>query len=111
MVIQVRQVKGVTVLTLSGSINTSSAPKVNQFIHAEIARGNVHLVADCKSLDYTDSTGLRVLLAAIKATRSRSGDLRLVAVQPDVLRVLELSGFISLLKLFDDLDSALASYS
>jgi hypothetical protein len=37
--------------------------------------------------------------------------MRLASVQPDVLKVLNLSGFTNILKMFDDLDSAIASYS
>jgi anti-anti-sigma factor len=62
-------------------------------------------------VDYTSSAGLRVLLGAIKDTRSQGGDLRLTGVQPDVLKVLNLSGFTNILKMFETVDSAIASYS
>ena len=45
-----------------------------------------------------------------KETRAQSGDMRLSGVQPDVLKVLNLSAFTNILKLFDDLDSAVASF-
>jgi hypothetical protein len=32
-------------------------------------------------------------------------------VQPDVMKVLNLSGFTNILKMFDSLDAAVASYS
>jgi len=36
--------------------------------------------------------------------------MRLTGVQPDVLKVLNLSGFTNILKLYDDMDAAVASY-
>jgi anti-sigma B factor antagonist len=111
MEIQDRQVNGVTVLSLTGSIDAMSAPKITEYIHELVAKGNINLVADFSGVDYTSSAGLRVLLGAIKETRAQSGDMRLTGVQPDVLKVLNLSGFTNILKLFDDLDAAVASYA
>ena len=111
MEIQDRQVNGVTVLSLTGSIDAMTAPKITEYIHELVSKGNIKLVADFSGVDYTSSAGLRVLLGAIKETRAQSGDTRLAGVQPDVLKVLNLSGFTNILKLFDDLNTAVASYA
>jgi len=111
MEMQDKQVNGVTVLSLKGSIDAMTAPKITEYIHGLVAKGNIKLIADFSGVDYTSSAGLRVLLGAIKETRAQSGDMRLTGVQHDVLKVLTLSGFTNILKLFDDLDSAVASFS
>jgi anti-sigma B factor antagonist len=111
MDIQARQVGGVTILTLVGSIDALTAPRVTEFIQGQIAQGNARLVADFQGVDYTSSAGLRVLLGAIKESRSQSGDMRLAGVQPDVFKVLNLSGFTNILKLYPNLDAAVASYA
>lgn len=111
MEIKDKQVDGVTVLTLNGSIDAITAPEITEFIQAQIAKGNAKLVADLSGVDYTSSAGLRVLLGAIKETRAQSGDLRLAGIQPDVQKVLTLSGFTNILKIFDDTDAAVASYA
>ena len=106
-----RQAGGVTVLSLKGSIDAMTAPKISEFIQGHVAKGNVKLVADFNGVDYTSSAGLRVLLGAIKDTRAQGGDMRLAGVQPDVLKVLNLSGFTNILKMFDNADEAVASYA
>lgn len=111
MEIKDKQIDSVTVITLAGSIDAMTAPKITDFIQAQIAKGNIKLVADISGVDYTSSAGLRVLLGAIKETRAQSGDLRLTGIQPDVQKVLSLSGFTNILKTFDTLDAAVASYS
>lgn len=111
MEIQGRQVDGVTVLSLKGSIDAVTAPKVTEFIQGQIANGNIKLVADLSGVDYTSSAGLRVLLSAIKETRAQSGDIRLADIQPDVQKVLNLSGFTNILKVFDNVDAAVASFA
>jgi len=111
MEIQDKQVDGVTVLSLKGSIDAVTAPKVTEFIQGHIVKGNIKLVADLSGVDYTSSAGLRVLLGAIKETRAQSGDIRLAGIQPDVQKVLNLSGFTNILKIFDDVEAAVASFA
>jgi anti-sigma B factor antagonist len=111
MEIKDKQVNGVTILILKGSIDAMTAPKITEYIQGLVSNENVKLVADFSSVDYTSSAGLRVLLGAIKDTRAQSGDMRLTGVQPDVMRVLSLSGFTNILKMFDDVGAAAASYA
>ena len=111
MEIKDKQVDGVTVISLMGSIDAMTAPKITEFIQGQIGKGNIKLVADMSGVDYTSSAGLRVLLGAIKETRSQSGDLRLTGIQPDVQKVLNLSGFTNILKVFDEVDAAVASFA
>jgi len=110
MDIQDKQVNEVTVIILNGSIDAMTAPQITDYIKGHVGKGNIKLVADLNGVDYTSSAGLRVLLGAIKDTRAQSGDMRLAGVQPDVLKVLNLSGFTNILKIFDDVDAAVASY-
>ena len=111
MDIKDKQVNGITVISLTGSIDAMTAPKITEFIQGQIAKGNIKLVADLSGVDYTSSAGLRVLLGAIKDTRAQSGDLRLASVQPDVQKVLNLSGFTNILKVFGEVDAAVSSYA
>ncbi len=51
-----------------------------------------------------------MLLATLKQARSRGGDLRLAALNPDVRKVLDLSGFTTILRVFDSVDDAVQSF-
>lgn len=105
-----KKVGEVSILTLIGSIDAFTAPKFSELINNQVSSGNIKLVADLKAVEYTSSAGLRALLGGIKETRSLGGDLRLVSVQPDVLKVLNISGFTQLVQLFENINSALNSY-
>ena len=110
MDIQDRHVNNITILTLNGDIDALSAPAVTEYINGLVSKGNINLIVDLSGVGYTSSAGLRLLLGAVKETRMQGGDLRLAAVQPGVLKVLNLSGFTNILKIFDGVDSALASF-
>lgn len=109
--IEIQQRDHAAVVCIVGSVDGLTAPVLLAEFHACVAAGNICLVADLGSVDYTSSAGLRALLATMKETRLQGGDLRLSNVTPHVLKVLELSGFTSIMKLYDDVDTAVASYA
>ena len=101
----------VTVLAIAGSVDSLTADTLTTALAQQVGDGRVRLVADFSAVDYTSSAGLRALLGALKDSRRLGGDLRLAAVQPSVQRVLSLSGFASIIKIFDDVAAAMASYA
>ena len=110
MEIMTEQRGTVTVIAIVGSVDGMTAATMVGSFRAQVGEGKVRLVGDFFGVDYTSSAGLRALLETVKETRQQGGDLRLSRVQPDVLRVLELSGFTHILKLFPDIESAVASF-
>jgi anti-sigma B factor antagonist len=100
----------VTVLAIAGSVDSLTADQLTASLSEQIGAGRIHLVADFAAVDYTSSAGLRSLLGTVKDSRRLGGDLRLAAVQPSVLRVLSLSGFASIIKIFGNVGEAVSSY-
>jgi len=100
----------VTVLRLSGSVDSLTASDLLDALSEQIKAARVRLVADFSDVAYTSSAGLRTLLATLKDARRQGGDLRLAGVQPPVHKVLELSGFTSILQLYTDVPAACASF-
>ncbi|MEO9079602.1 MAG: STAS domain-containing protein [Rhodanobacter sp.] len=111
MIIETNQREQVTVVCVTGSVDGMTAPALTAELHACVTAGNIYLVADLSGVDYTSSVGLRTLLAIMKETRQKGGDLRLSRVTPNVLKVLELSGFTSIMRLYEDVDAAVNSYA
>jgi anti-sigma B factor antagonist len=101
----------VTVIAIAGSVDSLTAEQLTSALVEHVGTGRIHLVCDFKDVNYTSSAGLRSLLGALKESRRLGGDLRMAAVQPSVLRVLSLSGFASIIKIFDDVPGAVGSYA
>ena len=110
MQISIDRQRHVTVVAVAGSLDALTADALTVALQDEVRAGHTQLVAALSELEYTSSAGLRVLLGTLKDARQHGGDLRLAGVQARVLRVLELSGFTGILKLFPDVPSAVASY-
>lgn len=111
MNLEKKQMGDVTIVAFKGSLDTLTAPRTTEYLNELITAGSTKLVVDFGGVDYTSSAGLRVLLAAVKETRSSGGDLYLTNVRPDVQKVLTLSGFTSILKIFPDVDTALENFA
>lgn len=102
---------GVTIARVVGNVDTVTAEHLLASLQAAMQEGPAQLVGDFSGVTYTSSAGLRSLLAAMKQARREGGDVRLAAVTDRVRKVLELSGFTSILRLYPDVDSAVASYA
>ena len=100
----------VTPVHITGSVDGLTSDALQRVLAGEVAAGHHKLVADFAAVDYTSSAGLRVVLATLKQARSRGGDLRLAALNPEVRKVIELSGFTSILKVFATADDAVRSF-
>lgn len=101
---------GVQVIQIAGSLDATTSNDANKQLEAAI-ENNSRIVLDMASLDYLSSAGVRVLLGAIKATRSNNGDLRLANMSGMVLDTLQLAGITSITKSYDDVNSAVASFA
>ena len=101
----------VQVVAVKGNLDALTAPELADALATELRAGHAQLVADLSELEYTSSAGLRVLLNSVKEARSKGGDLRLAGVQANVKKVLDLSGFMSIMKTYADVDAAVASFA
>lgn len=110
MEINHKQEGQVTIVSVIGSLDALTAPSLTESFGACLKAGNSKLVVDLASLDYTSSAGLRVLLNTVKEARARGGDLRLAAVQANVKKVFDLSGFVSIMQFYPDVAAAVASF-
>lgn len=111
MEIHIEARESATVVAIEGSVDGLTAETLLETLRGQVEDGNTRLVADLSDVDYTSSAGLRALLATVKEARRRGGDVRLAQVNPNVRKVLDLSGFTSILKLYDEVDAAVVSFA
>ena len=108
---EVRHENDGTVVAVSGSVDALTAADLARVITAEIVDGHVQLVVDLTGLEFMSSAGLRTLLGAVKETRSNGGDLRIASTNPGIDKVLKMSGFHNIAKVFTSSTDALSSFA
>ncbi len=77
-----------------GRIDTIRAPQFADGIEQVLDDGVKDVTLDFSRVAYISSTGLRVLMQAVREMRKRRGEIRITNVNEDVYAVLETTGFI-----------------
>lgn len=110
MDISTRSVDGILAIDIEGKLDTqTSTPALEELLEHIDARPDKVLIS-LSSLEFVSSAGLRVILRVAKQVRGYSGDLKVSGAQGVVKEVLEISGFDSLLDLYEDEAQAVASF-
>ncbi len=106
---EVRQVGDITVVAVSESVDALTAPELTRLLSQQIAGGHCNLVVDLTGVEFMSSAGLRTLLGGVKESRMAGGDLRIASTNPGLDKVLKMSGFNNIAKVFTASLDAVAS--
>lgn len=107
---EVKHEKGVAVVSVSESVDALTAAELSKVISAQITNDHANVIVDLTQVEFMSSAGLRTLLGAVKESRSSGGDLRIASSNPGVGKVLKMSGFHNIAKVFESPAEALASF-
>lgn len=110
MEITVREMNRVDLISVSGRVDSSTAPQLGEALNAQIGSGTSNLVLDLADVEYLSSAGLREMVAALKKVKQNGGDLRLCTPSDRVMEVLDLAGLDSIFQVFDDQVTAVGSF-
>ena len=81
------------VVALSGEIDLYTAPRLQSRLASELNVDHpVRLVVNMSGVDFCDSTGMNVLLAAQRMAREHGGNVELSAPRPAVRKILQVTG-------------------
>ncbi|MFN8484591.1 MAG: anti-sigma factor antagonist [Anaerolineae bacterium] len=96
-----RYAADVLVVAPRGRLDASGS----QYLDGELASladgGQWKVVVDFSQVTYISSTGLRVLLAAVKRSRRHAGDVKLCRLTPPVLKIFRMAGFDNIFSFYE----------
>jgi anti-sigma B factor antagonist len=97
------------VIAVEGEIHVSTAPEFSGVLAAAIERGHTQLVLDLTGVMFIDSTGLSVLLNALRRLSRAGGAMALVCSNPTVLRLFEITKLDTTFDIHAELEPAIAA--
>jgi anti-sigma B factor antagonist len=98
---------GTSIVSVDGEIHVSTAPEFSGALSATVESGRTRLVLDLSGVTFIDSTGLSVLLNALRRVTRAGGRMALVCSNPTVLRLFEITRLDSTFDLHTDVEPAL----
>ena len=96
-----------TVVDVTGEIDVYTAPVLREELASLIDSERTDLIVDLSQVGFMDSTGLGVLVGALKKVRTLGGDLRLVINQEKILKVFRITALTQVFTIHSSIDEAL----
>jgi anti-sigma B factor antagonist len=110
MNLETRELKHVSVVKVSGRVDSMTAPELEKALQGLMDTNRNQLVLDLQETDYMSSAGLRVLVASLKTAKKNGGNLRLAQLSTRVKEVLDLAGLTPVFEIYSDVVEAVGSY-
>jgi anti-sigma B factor antagonist len=103
-----REIDGVLVLSFAETVDLEgdASRSFRDRILRVIEEGRTNLVFDLGGAGFVDSSGIGVLVAALKSLRGRGGDLRLANVPPHLRNVLTVTRLDRVFDRFETVEEA-----
>ncbi len=111
MNITTKEFKHCNLVSVSGRVDSATAPQFSQHLDKLMEAGIYKFVVDMSELEYMSSAGFRALLAAQRnCKRYNRGEVVLASVPERIKEALELAGFTELFKTFKEPLEAVGSF-
>ncbi len=103
------EVDGAVVLSAQGYLDLSTRLKLSTALNEEVTAGSAGVVVDMCEVTFMDSTGLGVLMNALRRLTRQGRDLRVVCPPGGVRRIFELSGLDGTFSIHDSREEAVSA--
>ena len=84
MEIATQEYKRVAVMSVTGRVDSATAPELEGKLRELVDSDKNQIVLDLKDVEYMSSAGLRAMVSTLKAVKRVNGDLRISSPSPRV---------------------------
>jgi len=96
----------VCTVTLEGEVDVYTAPRLKEELTKVLERGCVSVIIDLEKVSFIDSSGLGVLVGALRRAREKGGAVRIVCTRDSVLKIFRITGLDKVFPIFSDASEA-----
>lgn len=97
---------GIVVLTIRGSMDLTTSPRLRDSMVRLIDQGHSRLVLELSGVDLIDSIGLGVIVGLVHRLRPYDGSLAIAAPSPQARKVLEITQLVRVVTPYDSTEGA-----
>jgi anti-sigma B factor antagonist len=95
-----------TVLEVGGEVDVYTAPRLRERLIELVDAGSRNVVVDLSRVDFLDSTGLGVLVGALKRLRAVGGTFGLVCSKEPLLKIFRITALDQVFPIFPSVEVA-----
>jgi len=99
-----------TVIGIAGRLDTTNYPVLERKLMELIDIGQVQLLINLSKMNYVSSSGLRILLMALKRISVARGKFALCSLQENIKEIFEISGFTNIFEIYDNEEAGLKAF-
>ena len=111
MEITLRTADDATVVDMKGNVTLGAGEqKMREAIDGLIASGSKKILLNFANVAILDSSGIGAIIKSFTTVKREGGSLKLSNLSPLARQMLSVTGLLSVLEVFDDESSALASF-
>ena len=89
-----------TIVVVGGEIDVYTAPKLREKLIELVSEGSYDVVVNLEGVDFLDSTGLGVLVGALKRVKAHDGSLSLICTQDKILKIFKITGLTKVFAIY-----------
>jgi anti-sigma B factor antagonist len=104
--LDVRKEGSNSVIDVKGEIDVYTAPKLREKLIELVSEGSYDVIVNLEGVDFLDSTGLGVLVGALKRVKAHDGSLSLVCTQDKILKIFKITGLTKVFPIHDSVEAA-----
>ena len=98
------------VIGIAGRLDTTNYSLLEQKLMALLDDQQDKILMDCSQMDYISSSGLRILLMALKRIKAMNGRFALCGLRENIHEIFEISGFTSIFEIHPSREEALGAF-
>lgn len=110
MEITEKMAENCAIIGIKGRLDTTNYSILEKKLMELIDTGQTRLVVDLSGMDYVSSSGLRILLMALKRITVAKGKFALCSLQENIKEIFEISGFTNIFDIYADEASAVKTF-
>lgn len=106
MEISEKKLDNCTIVSIAGRLDTTNYGLLEKHLMDLIANQQDRIIVECGKMEYVSSSGLRILLMALKKITQTKGKFVLCGLQDNIREIFEISGFTNIFEIYPGLGEA-----
>ena len=94
------------IIGITGRLDTTTYPLLEKKLMGLIEQNQDKILVECAEMDYVSSSGLRILLMALKKITQMKGRFVLTGLQDNIREIFEISGFMTIFEIHSSREEA-----